>query len=107
VGAKFTGIGSSAYRCLAALAVGSCLAALPGCGGSHPPPAVTTTPNILFVIMDDVGIDQMQVFGYGGDTPPSPPTIDALAHAGVRFRNTWAMPPSRTDCLWHTCAATG
>lgn len=56
------------------------------------------TPNILFFIMDDVGIDQMKVFGYGGATPPRTPNIDAIAHAGVRFRNTWAMPecsPSR------------
>ena len=27
-------------------------------------------PNILFVIMDDVGIDQMHVFGYGGPGRP-------------------------------------
>ena len=57
------------------------------------------TPNILFFILDDVGIDQMKVFGYGGATPPRTPNIDAIAHAGVRFRNTWAMPecsPSRS-----------
>src|SRR4051794_35201973 len=56
-------------------------------------------PNILFIILDDVGIDQMKIFGYGGLTPPSTPNIDAIAHAGVRFRNTWAMPecsPSRS-----------
>jgi hypothetical protein len=56
-------------------------------------------PNILFFIMDDVGIDQMAVFGYGGATPPRTPNIDAIANAGVKFRNTWAMPecsPSRT-----------
>lgn len=55
-------------------------------------------PNILFIIMDDVGIDQMKVFGYGGATPPLTPNIDAIAKAGVRFRNVWAMPecsPSR------------
>src|ERR1700691_2359311 len=55
-------------------------------------------PNILFIIMDDVGIDQMKIFGYGGATPPATPNIDAVAHAGVRFRNTWSMPecsPSR------------
>ncbi|HUH41380.1 MAG TPA: sulfatase-like hydrolase/transferase, partial [Castellaniella sp.] len=50
------------------------------------------TPNILFVIMDDVGIDQMKSFGYGGATPPNMPNIDAIAKAGVRFRNTWSMP---------------
>jgi arylsulfatase A-like enzyme len=55
-------------------------------------------PNILFIVMDDVGIDQMEIFGYGGATPPRTPNIDAIAHAGVRFRNVWSMPecsPSR------------
>lgn len=55
-------------------------------------------PNILFFIMDDVGIDQMQIFGYGGATPPQTPNIDAIANAGVKFTNVWATPecsPSR------------
>ncbi len=67
--------------------------------GSHSnTTAGTNRPNILFIIMDDVGIDQMKVFGYGGATPASTPNIDAIAHAGVRFRNAWSMPecsPSR------------
>jgi hypothetical protein len=58
-------------------------------------------PNILFVIMDDVGIDQMTSFGYGGNIPgqtgpnnipPLMPNIDAVAKGGIRFRNTWSMP---------------
>jgi hypothetical protein len=52
----------------------------------------------LFIIMDDVGIDEMQIFGYGGATPPLTPNINAIARAGVRFRNVWSMPecsPSR------------
>jgi arylsulfatase A-like enzyme len=60
------------------------------------PPA--DRPNILFFVLDDVGMDQMKVFGYGGATPPRTPNIDAIAHAGVGFRNFWAMPecsPSR------------
>jgi arylsulfatase A-like enzyme len=55
-------------------------------------------PNILFVVMDDVGIDQLRSFGYGGLTPPRTPVLDVVAHQGVRFRNVWAMPecsPSR------------
>ncbi|MBN8727077.1 MAG: sulfatase-like hydrolase/transferase [Xanthomonadales bacterium] len=59
-------------------------------------------PNILFVIMDDVGIDQMASFGYGGIDPPPMPSIDAIADGGLRFRNTWAMPecsPSRVVAL--------
>ncbi len=60
-------------------------------------------PNILFVIMDDVGIDQMKSFGYGGvpgasnpdqanQIGPRMPNMDAIAAVGVRFRNTWSMP---------------
>lgn len=49
-------------------------------------------PNILFVIMDDVGIDQLRAMGYGGVMPPRTPTIDEIAESGVRFRNTWSMP---------------
>jgi hypothetical protein len=63
----------------------------PGKGKPHP-------PNILFIIMDDVGIDQLPIFGYGGVDPAATPNIDAIAQAGVRFRNVWAMPecsPSR------------
>jgi len=61
-------------------------------------PSGKPRPNILFIIMDDVGIDQMQIFGYGGATPPLTPNINAIARAGVRFRNVWSMPecsPSR------------
>jgi Sulfatase len=55
-------------------------------------------PNILFIIMDDVGIDQLTAFGYGGVDAAKTPNINAIARAGVRFRNVWAMPecsPSR------------
>ncbi|WP_245610649.1 sulfatase-like hydrolase/transferase [Xenophilus azovorans] len=65
-----------------------------GGGGAPPDPATPqpSPPNILFVIMDDVGVDQMASFGYGGNTPPPMPNIDAVADAGIRFRNTWSMP---------------
>lgn len=55
-------------------------------------PAGPDKPNILFVIMDDVGIDQMTSFGYGGSNPPKMPNMDAVAQAGIRFRNTWSQP---------------
>ncbi|ACE84607.1 sulfatase-like hydrolase/transferase [Cellvibrio japonicus] len=67
-------------------------------GSSEP----ASPPNILFVIMDDVGVDQMPSMGYGGLHPPSMPTIDAIAGAGIRFRNTWSMPecsPGRAALL--------
>ena len=67
---------------------------LSGCGdgGSNSTTNTPKTPNILFVVMDDVGIDQMLSFGYGGTTPPSMPNMNTIAAAGIRFRNTWSMP---------------
>lgn len=49
-------------------------------------------PNIVLVIMDDIGIDQWELFGYGGQTPAATPNIEAIAQAGVRFHNMWSMP---------------
>jgi arylsulfatase A-like enzyme len=69
--------------------------ALLSCGGGGSSGSSTgsaATPNILYVIMDDVGIDQMSSFGYGGPVPPSMPNIGAVASSGIRFRNTWSMP---------------
>jgi arylsulfatase A-like enzyme len=74
--------------------------------GSGVLPAMSAgKPNILFVIMDDVGIDQLKLFGYGGRGggplgPPKTPTLDEIAESGVLFRNTWATPecsPSRVS----------
>ena len=73
----------------------SWVAIAPATAMAEPP---TPHPNILFIIMDDVGIDQLQTFGYGGATPPATPNITQIADAGIRFRNTWSMPacsPSR------------
>jgi hypothetical protein len=75
------------------------LALLVACGSDddHGSSSPAKAPNILFIIMDDVGIDQMEVFGYGGETPPETPNIAAIADAGIRFRNTWAMPACTTS----------
>jgi hypothetical protein len=55
------------------------------------------TPNILFVFMDDVGIDQMKAFGYGGGTPRATPNIDRIADAGIRCTNIWSTPACSTS----------
>ena len=55
-------------------------------------------PNIVMFIMDDVGLDQLSTFNYGGTAPPLTPSLDQIANAGARFTNVWAMPecsPSR------------
>ncbi|TEA77721.1 sulfatase-like hydrolase/transferase [Allopusillimonas ginsengisoli] len=86
------------YKTLStALAVTFAALTLSACDSSHhtasnDPQPDPQRPNILFVVLDDLGVDQLPVFGYGGITPAQTPNIDAIAHAGVRFRNAWSMP---------------
>ncbi|TSH89143.1 sulfatase-like hydrolase/transferase [Verticiella sediminum] len=81
--------------------------------GDPSPPSASAKPNILFIVLDDLGVDQMTSYGYGGAVPPRTPNLTAIAQAGVQFRNAWAMPtctptratfftgryPSRTNVL--------
>ncbi|SAI50931.1 sulfatase [Bordetella ansorpii] len=62
--------------------------------GGPPEPAASAKPNILFIVLDDLGVDQMASYGYGGVAPARTPNLTAIARAGVQFRNAWAMP----DC---------
>src|ERR1700744_2614128 len=53
-------------------------------------------PNILFIIMDDVGIDQLKSFNAAA--PQVTPVLNTLVQQGVSFNNCWMMPecsPSR------------
>jgi arylsulfatase A-like enzyme len=79
---------STIIACAAALTLTAC-----GNDGSVASSDQTPQPpNILFIVLDDLGVDQLSVFGYGGLTPAYTPVINTLAHAGVRFRNAWSMP---------------
>ncbi len=49
-------------------------------------------PTSCSSLPNDIGIDQWKLFGYGGNTPAATPNIDAIAQAGVKFHNMWAMP---------------
>ncbi len=63
-----------------------------------PAAAQSSKPNIVFVILDDVGIDQLALFGFGGSPAAATPNLARIAQAGVKFTNVWAMPecsPSR------------
>lgn len=57
------------------------------------------TPNILFVVVDDIGVDNISAYDEHAQSA-STPSIDSLADNGVLFRNTWANPmcsPSRAS----------
>ena len=58
-------------------------------------------PNVLVVLVDDLGTQNLAVYG---DRPGQPvtPTIDSLAAEGLRFDAAWAMPmctPARAALL--------
>lgn len=83
---KHTGVCSIGLVALL-LGIGGCFH---GSSSNRAPSAAS--PNILFIILDDVGMDQMQIFGFGGATPPGTPNIADIANAGVSFTDTWSMP---------------
>lgn len=75
---------------LAAVVAAALAATVPAGAGAGAAPA--GPPNILFVILDDVGVDQMASFGFGGVSPPKTVNMDLIAAAGVKFTNVWGMP---------------
>lgn len=46
----------------------------------------------MLLLLDDMGIDQWQMFNYGGIAPAYMPNIRTLANNGVKFSNFWSMP---------------
>ncbi len=54
------------------------------------PAETALPPNILLVIADDVGVDQISA--YGVPDSANTPTIDGIAAQGVRFDHVWANP---------------
>ncbi len=58
-------------------------------------------PNILLIIGDDIGVEQVSAFGIGPE-PARTPNLDALAARGMRFSRVWAQPmcsPTRATLL--------
>lgn len=48
-------------------------------------------PNILFILADDFGYNQL---GCYGDKPVQTPNLNKLADEGLRFTNAYVMPQS-------------
>jgi arylsulfatase A-like enzyme len=70
----------------------------------------TLPPNLLLVLLDDVGTDKISSYagdyathGYEPQHLPATPVIDRLAESGVRFTHAWANPQcSPTRAAMHT-----
>ena len=61
----------------------------------------SSTPNILFILMDDVGIDAFSGYDIGA-VKPNTPNIDQLAANGITFDNVWVNPvcsPTRASII--------
>jgi len=89
---------------LQAAGLGTAALALPGCSASaqrKPTAASSTTrpPNILFIMVDDLGKEWISCYGAEDIKTPH---IDALAAGGMRLTNAYSMPqctPSRVTLL--------
>jgi len=83
-------------------ATSALLAAVPALSPATPP---GEKPNILVIVLDDLGIDQMAFPPFGWNAAPEAPAMPVLAEIaakGVSFRNFWATPecsPSRAAIL--------
>jgi arylsulfatase A-like enzyme len=55
-------------------------------------PGNAEVPNILLVVLDDVGINLIGTYAGGSAEPACTPTLDWIADRGVRFDNAWASP---------------
>lgn len=62
---------------------------------------LTTKPNILFIIADDMGLDATP--GYSvGSIKPNMPNLTSLMNNGIRYTNAWSNPtctPTRATIL--------
>lgn len=61
-------------------------------------------PNIVLVVLDDIGVDKLGVYGEGPQGAPTPctPNLDMLAGSGLIFRNAWTnaiCSPTRAQIL--------
>ena len=60
--------------------------------------SATQKPNIIFIMVDDMGRDWVSCYGAGHQTP----NIDRLASQGVRYETAWCTPictPTRVTLL--------
>lgn len=60
-----------------------------------PDPETSASPNILFIISDDQGLDTSAQYSYS-DNVPQTPVLDAIAEQGVIYDNAWATPACTT-----------
>lgn len=79
--------------------IGLFAAACPSAQGAEPAAVGDDRPNILFILIDDLGEEALGA--YGGTTYDTP-RIDALAQSGLTFHHAYSLPtcyPTRTTLM--------
>lgn len=72
--------------CLASILLAAMSSAqVPGPGDPWP-------PNVLLIVLDDVGADKLRQFSGGSWVHPRTPNLEALADGGLRFQRCYAHP---------------
>jgi arylsulfatase A-like enzyme len=73
-----------------------------GLPGRQPPPEeARALPNVMLVVLDDVGAERVAAYGSPYPSPPTP-TLSTLAQQGIRFSRAWSNPvcsPTRATLL--------
>ena len=76
-----------------------------GCRGNDDNDPIDTidsdTPNILFIIADDMGVDATNGYPEGSQKPTTP-HLDQIMNSGLKFTNLWADPicsPTRSSII--------
>jgi arylsulfatase A-like enzyme len=76
----------------------ACLLVVPPCSFVAADETANQKPNIIFIMADDLGFNQI---GCYGDTPIKTPTLDGLAKSGIRFTQAYSgntvCSPSRVS----------
>ncbi|SEJ14291.1 Arylsulfatase A [Cyclobacterium xiamenense] len=70
-----------------------------GCWQTKPATSLPSRPNILIILIDDLGKEWISHYGAADISTPA---IDALAKSGITFSNAYAMPqctPTRVSLL--------
>lgn len=87
--------------CLSSARLVSCV--LLGLVASHNAAlAQTTSPNVLLIIADDMGLDASPCHDVGAANTPAMPTLAALCYEGLVFENAYAAPmcsPTRATIM--------
>jgi arylsulfatase B len=83
------------------LSILACAGPFPQPPPPDPAPRSLAAPNVVLVVLDDVGAERVAAYGSPWPSPPTP-ALSQLSQEGVRFTRAWSNPvcsPTRATLL--------